>query len=552
MSRSRKRPRKAQKPRVKPRPGEVPPSEAEVRLKPVLGLKPGVYLTVIYALVLLFVLFMLLFYKGIRDQGVYLRVRTLPTGAAVSVDGTYAGSTPCQILVRKGRHTVTVSRPRFTDAVVEDSFPGPVFGTLFVRPRRTLTLKLSLDDATALVGSAIRDYAASPNIPEILTDAAEAVYTARPEQQEQLSHLVDRAKYFVTDPAQLASLLQATALVSSEGGPFSAAALMRIVQFGIQSVKEHENSPIWLILALSQGPAKRLTDSQWFARFVAAYGSAQPPAGSSPAVASAQPGSPRLEGLTFRPIPGGVLEQGKREEGSVGSLLAHQTRIEGFYMSETEISARLYAAFLMETPRWRKSNLSALLADELVSRDYLAGWDADSPPRGAEDLPVVNVSYHAAAAFADWLTSKLPPGLAGYQARLPWESEWEWAARGGLSGKSYPQGDQPGNARFRSPEVNGPAPVGYSGPNGFGLRDMAGNVWEWCADWYSPALYLFSGWRPGPASTANTVPYGSEKVVRGGSWANEKELVRVYTRAAQPPAWCTPYLGFRVVLARKE
>ncbi len=82
--------------------GENGEIRVEVHLKPFLGIRPGVYLTILYALLALAVLFFLFFYKGLREQGTYLRVTSLPAGASVSVDGQYAGSSPCEILVKKG------------------------------------------------------------------------------------------------------------------------------------------------------------------------------------------------------------------------------------------------------------------------------------------------------------------------------------------------------------------------------------------------------------------------------------------------------------------
>jgi formylglycine-generating enzyme required for sulfatase activity len=226
--------------------------------------------------------------------------------------------------------------------------------------------------------------------------------------------------------------------------------------------------------------------------------------------------------------------------------------VASFLASETEVSNRQYARFLAENPDWRKQNSAALLQQGRVDDAYLADWTEQGYPAGADELPVTGVSFFAAQAFCRWLTGRLPASLAGYEARLPNEAEWEWAARGGLVGGLYPLGDKPQADVFFEPGITGPRSVGASAPNGYGLRDTSGNVWEWCSDWFSPVAYLFSSLDPAhnSADRSAEIPFGAEKVVRGGSWANEKELVRLYTRASQPPSWCTPYLGFRVVLAR--
>ncbi|MGW9116598.1 formylglycine-generating enzyme family protein [Streptomyces sp. NPDC055663] len=165
------------------------------------------------------------------------------------------------------------------------------------------------------------------------------------------------------------------------------------------------------------------------------------------------------------------------------------------------------------------------------------------------DHPVVHVSWNDAAAYAAW---------AG--KRLPTEAEWEYAARGGLERKRYPWGDQldPDGTyrcniwRGTFPSKNtaadgyrGTAPVGAFEPNGHGLYNMSGNVWEWCADWWTadhPATRPLADPR-GPAT-------GTDKVIRGGSHMCHRSYCnryRVAARSANTPDSSSGHAGFRCI-----
>ena len=103
---------------------ETDPEDIQVRLKAILGIKPGLYLTVLYSLIIFFVLFMLLFFKGFRDQGTYIQFESTPSPAAVYVDGSYAGSTPCEVLVRKGLRHIRVEKPYHQACDLSEEFKG--------------------------------------------------------------------------------------------------------------------------------------------------------------------------------------------------------------------------------------------------------------------------------------------------------------------------------------------------------------------------------------------------------------------------------------------
>jgi formylglycine-generating enzyme len=152
--------------------------------------------------------------------------------------------------------------------------------------------------------------------------------------------------------------------------------------------------------------------------------------------------------------------------------------------------------------------------------------------------PVVAVSWFDAIEYAGWLSR-----VTGRHYHLPTEAEWERAARGGLEDKSYPWGDAPPESlpNYASRWKTGPEPVGQDAPNGFGLRDIAANVHEWCSDWYSPHYYAASPERnpPGPAE-------GKRRASRGGSWRHYTKVSRCAARSSIPPEFQYADYGFRL------
>ena len=161
---------------------------------------------------------------------------------------------------------------------------------------------------------------------------------------------------------------------------------------------------------------------------------------------------------------------------------------------------------------------------------YGGNWDSVAKYSPGDGHPIVEVNWNDAKAYAKW---------AG--KRLPTEAEWEYAARGGLAGKRYPWGDE-GATAARYGRNTTTVVVGSYPANGYGLYDMAGNVWEWCQDRYDENYYRSSSAKNplGPGA-------GPKRVLRGGSWYDTASSLRVAYRLNRPPYTRDRNFGFRCV-----
>ncbi|WP_299581618.1 formylglycine-generating enzyme family protein [uncultured Sunxiuqinia sp.] len=324
-----------------------------------------------------------------------------------------------------------------------------------------------------------------------------------------------------------------------------------------------------------------------------------------PAISETTAAKAKLEGMVY--IPRGSFTMGGDSIwGRPDEFPHHEVTISPFYMDEHEVTNKQFQAFVVATgyvttaelkPDWEelkkqvppgspKPPEEMLVAASLVFKptdgpvslnnptiwwSWVAGADWRHPEgpgsslEGRENYPVVHVSWEDAAAYAQW---------AG--KRLPTEAEWEYAARGGHQAIIYPWGNErihEGQVKANSWDGKFPyenlardgferaAPVKQFAPNGYGLYDMAGNVWEWCADWYRSDYYqtcLTEGIThnpPGPDQPFDPdEPYAQKKVTRGGSFlCNDQYCSGFRVAARMKTSWDTSlnHTGFRCVVSAK-
>jgi formylglycine-generating enzyme required for sulfatase activity len=219
-------------------------------------------------------------------------------------------------------------------------------------------------------------------------------------------------------------------------------------------------------------------------------------------------------GVELVRVPSGTFMMGSpnNEDGRFADEApVHRVTISSFLIGKYEVTREQYDRFLKANPD--------------VGRPVT--WSDLDPP----DIPVVHISWSDANRFAKW-----------DGARLPTEAEWEYATRAGTTGSTYGRSEKVAwyflNA-YGSRQPLRAHRVGELKPNGFGLFDTLGNVWEWCNDWHGPYTAAAAHDPSGPIS-------GSMRVIRGGSWQDKARHTRAANRKSDFPDNRTSYTGFRI------
>lgn len=527
------------------------PSKIQVKLKPFLGMKPGLYLTIFYAFLVVVVLFLLLVLPGLRRFGSVVAFTTTPPGAAVFVDGRFLGATPLQAFVPAGSHTLELQKPYYDSVERKITIGGRLFGSLFAPRRVEVSATIRIGDLSkllagafagigrwALVSTVVPNYQLPPIMSHTVRDAVESKgftdYSA-------LARFLAESARDVHNQFLLRDLLSAEGYLYARGAMATPAALLAMVDGFAQAAQSNPQLVLWAYHSLPSSMQKQVSGTAWFEDlekgYAEAIGSGAPEVGGTTAPALS------IGGIRFVPVPAGRfamgLERGVKPPlpSNSGLQLAHRVDVASFSMAATDVTGAQFERFIAANPQWSPARRAELVREGRADSSYLSTWSSTA----GSSYPVTFVSYYAAQAYCDWLTSLLPGYLSGWRVRLPSEAEYEWAAGMDVN---------PRRSVFHD-TAHGLEPAGSGAPNSLGIYDLLGEVWEWTDTWYLPADYLLAPWRAGRSFEPMSYFPAAEVAVRGGSFASSREGVGYTTRAAQPPTWCTPFLGFRPVLARE-
>ncbi|MCX7026290.1 MAG: SUMF1/EgtB/PvdO family nonheme iron enzyme [Spirochaetes bacterium] len=514
--------------------------DAKVRLKPIAGISPLVYLPFIYGLAACFVFFVIFLYPGIRSRGSYLAFDGSPSTCAVYLDGNYRGSTARKFFVKAGSYAMSVEKEGYTASTKQVVVGGRLFASLFFPKISRFTYGLSAIDGAKNIQRAYAEYSSwsltgKPStlyqVPVILSEAVADYFRSEEKVKAKASPFPFAVSDFISDIAaatQSSELardgLRASVLLASGGSP-SPLGLAAAARSALDVLGKDAVGGIWLkdlILKKSKKTADLLQKLP----------------------------SPKPQALKPAPKPQNFVNLGPQQylifsagyaamggEAPSGSLAFYSRKVPSFGMARTEVTKGQWASFLAASPEWKLENRSALAENGFIDDNYLASFNSGSP-----DEPITGVSWYAAMAYCAWLT-KTSGGA--YAVTLPSEAMWETAAAASLSD---PSSLKEKKAVWASKEATGPSRVASLGYSSIGLADLFGNVWEWSADSYLPYPAFARG---SGSDGASEFLAGPEKAVRGGSWANTADKTDLHSRGGLSPSRSSSFLGFRTAIVQR-
>ena len=526
---------------------------AKVQLKPVFGIKPGIYLTIIYSIIILFILFLLLIVPGLKNNGVKIIAETIPEGALIYVDNIYMGTTPAVFFTEKGFRSFRIEMDYFKTLEDEENIGGRIFGSLLFPRTFHIEKSLEMEDPEGFLKkrfkeissyALIEDYYERYQMPPLLSRTVkEFISSGNSDKENLLYDFLYAMRVNLGSPEMISEYIKAISIAADYQDQTKLDNISVIFDF---FAKENNNEGLMLSILKAYPSDQRY-------EVLDGFNSIEGVPENIDIIIAALENTETLKepflngkiftvnGLKFIGFSTGTFLSGSDLHNNSENFLndnnlnsyPHKEYVNDYFLMEKEITRNDYSLFLDENPGWKIDNITDLISKNLVTKDYLAYQNfADKAS------PIANISWYAAVTYCNWLETKLPDSLSEYRIKLPSEAEWELAARMDESSTT--------NYVFKEREVSSPLSADFSRLGKAGLYDIAGNLWEWNDNWVFPGDSI-----NGSFGLKDSMFEGVEKAVRGGSWANSSSDIFTSTRGSQDPSWCTPFIGFRPVLVIK-
>jgi hypothetical protein len=442
----------AMKEREKVTPQDI--EQAKSELRPLLGISPRIYVSCLFLLSALIVLFLIFINPALRNPGAHLVFKGSPEGAAIYIDGKYVGNTLDGLHSEPGTHQIKIQKTGFVPQTLNIDVPNRIFATLFFPPSVQIAYSLVPDSAEAILIPAFQEYAnwsltgkpsAIYQIPARLSEASRDLFSVPASERIGFAKSLLAASLSVTENSS--SFRDALYTSIALGAP--GASPLRIISIARTALE---------LVGSTKGGAVAIGE---IAPELAKATLAQESTSTTISVPQ------RIGALTIGPHSFIMFGEGAIQtlrETPGGTKVPFIANIPAFGLASYEVTEAEYLRFLTQNPKWKPENKNSLIEEKLVDGAYLSNID----PVHTDNKPITGISWYAATAYCEWLSTLAPQG---FKVVLPTESMWEAAA-------AQESRNPSAHAVFVEKSSSGALAIGSQGRDASGFADLFGNVWE--------------------------------------------------------------------------
>lgn len=470
----------------------------KVTLKPILNIKPQLYIPILYSFIIFTLLFLTLLLPGLLSRGTYITITSSPENVEVYVDDVRVGSTPLKVFVTDGNRTLTFKKNNFNDYSIEKSINSRLFFTLFNKNIDKKHITLTSDNGLTILESSYKTMAewslintsqinSRYQIPTLISSSITDYYYSSDFNKEVLDNYLMSSFKLVTNEIVLSDYIKGLILTTSDNRLPSISSIKKSALIVNKIVSNQKNAPLLLYNRILRNTSiqanndfyQKLNDNhrKIINKNVTSFDEPE--------------NNIVLKDMTFVNIP-------KSNNLAIDVNFIHNIEEESFYILKNLITKDSYNDFLEENPIWNKINIKSLIDNGLVDRYYL---DFSN-----DEEYITNISFYAAKAWCEWANDKynIPEG---WNLELPDENHW-------YSALQYEVIDD-------------------------------NEAWQWT----DKGFYLYDHFLTDNKGT--TMEAFTEIVPRVVVGKNKYNTKAETGRGVQNANWCTPFLSFRPVLVKE-